>query len=97
MKKSIILLFGFLFLLAACATSQWIWVKSDFNQAQFNSDVYRCQQEAMVFASSAGQSLSAPSVQNPLMSALFGEKEINYQARFKQCMELGGYKLEKRQ
>jgi hypothetical protein len=97
MKKSIIVLFGFLFLLTFCATAQWIWVKSDFNQTQFNSDVYRCQQEAMVYASSAGRSFSTPSSQSPFLTALFGEKDVNYQIRFKQCMELGGYKLEKRQ
>lgn len=90
MKAIIILLAMVLF--SACAQKQFLWVKPDFNQAQFNNDVYRCQQDASVYASTSG-GISSHASQNLFASALLGEKEVNYQIRFRECMNLAGYQL----
>lgn len=84
------------FSLIGCAAHQQVWVKPDFNQSQFNSDVYRCQQDAVIYAQNARGTWSSHANQNIFLTGLFGEREVNYQFRFKECMQISGYQLEKR-
>ncbi len=82
-----------LILCSSCATPQYIWLHPNYNDGDFNKDTYQCQQDAMIFASSSRQSSSTPAMANPLATVLFGETEVNYQFRFKQCMQVKGYTL----
>ena len=86
-----------IFFMPACATPKNVWVNPNVTQAQADADVYRCQQDAAIFANSVTGTMASPAMQsnqNIFMKTLLGEKEVNYQLRFKQCMELAGYHLE---
>ena len=94
--RSVVLVLLLTMVFCGCATKQSVWVKPDYNEPQFRQDVYRCQQEAATYASSARGVSGTHASQNLLATALVGEKEVNYQMRFNECMGLAGYRLEQK-
>jgi hypothetical protein len=87
------ILIGFWLFLSSCATNQ-VWVHPNFSQAQLDADRYRCQQEAWSYAQSS-HGLS-PDIKTDFLQTILGEKQVNYDIRFRQCMEFAGYHLEEK-
>ena len=82
-----------LLILSSCA-SNLVWVHPNCSQAQFDADRYHCQQQAWHYAQSS-HGLSTD-IKTDFLQTLRGEKQVNYEIRFRQCMELEGYHLEEK-
>jgi hypothetical protein len=87
------ILIGFWLFLSSCA-SNGVWVHPNFGQAQSDADRYRCQEEAWCYAQQS-DGLSTD-IKTNFLQTLLGEKQVNYEIRFRQCMELAGYQLEEK-
>ena len=77
-----------LLIVSSCAPNP-VWVHPKFSQAQFDADRYHCQQEAWHYAQSS-HGLSTD-IKTDFLQTLRGEKQVNYEIRFRQCMEVEGY------
>jgi len=62
-----------------------------FNDA---TDVQRCQQQATLYAQS-NQGLSTD-IKTNFLQTLLGEKQVNYDICFRECMRQLGYRLEQK-
>ena len=82
-----------LLILSSCSPNR-VWVHPNFSQAQFDADRYRCQQQATLYAQS-NHGLS-DDIKTNFLQTLLGEKQVNYEICFRQCMELAGYQLEEK-